>query len=250
LAYGPDARHRLDIYRPANSARTPMPLLVFMHGGGFIRGDKSERENIGQYFARNGFVTLVPNYRLAPAHVWPAGAEDVVRAYCWAREHGALFGADSQRIFLAGESAGAAHVALAALARRFQLPGGFAGVVLISGVYDVRLEALARRQFGITSPDPRNGAYFGSDFERYGRMSTVQLIDAAPFPLLMTYAELDLLQMQVQAGELFSRLVTQHHFRPDLNVIRGHNHLTQVYSINTGDESLGAPVLKFLRDHS
>jgi triacylglycerol lipase len=76
------------------------------------------------------------------------------------------------------------------------------------------------------------------------------LIDAAPFPLLMTYAELDLLQMQVQAGELFSRLVTQHHFRPDLNVIRGHNHLTQVYSINTGDESLGAPVLKFLRDHS
>ncbi len=165
-----------------------LPVLIFMHGGGFIRGDKSDRENIGQYFARNGFVTLVPNYRLAPAHVWPAGAEDVVRAYCWAREHGGRFGADPQRIFLVGESAGAAHVALATLARRFHMPGGFAGVVLISGVYDVRLEALARRQFGTASPDPRNEAYFGSDFERYIQMATVQLIDAAPFPLLMTYA--------------------------------------------------------------
>jgi acetyl esterase len=250
LPYGTHERHRLDVYRPVSDSAAARPALIFMHGGGFVRGDKSNRENVGQYFARNGFVTLVPNYRLAPANPWPAGAEDVVRAFCWAREHAAGIGADVHKIFIAGESAGAAHVALAALARRFQLPGDFAGVVLISGVYDVRLEALARRQFGIATPDPRNDAYFGTDFERFALMSTIEMIDAAPFPLLITYAELDLLQMQVQAGALFARLVTQHRFAPELNVVRGHNHLTQVYAINTGDESLGRPMVQFLNTHS
>ena len=53
--------------------------------------------------------------------------------------------------------------------------------------------------------------------------------------------------MQVQAGELFARLVTDHGYSPQLRVIRGHNHLTQVYAVNTGDESLSAPLLEFLR---
>jgi acetyl esterase len=67
--------------------------------------------------------------------------------------------------------------------------------------------------------------------------------------MLITYAELDLVQMQVQAGELFARLVTRHGFSPELQIIRGHNHLTQVYSLNTGDESLSGPVVKFLLGH-
>jgi acetyl esterase len=111
------------------------------------------------------------------------------------------------------------------------------------------LEKLAREQFGVATPDPRNEAYFGSDFAHYRQMSTVALIDAPPTaPLLITFAELDLLQMQVQAAELFARLVTDHGAKPQLRVIRGHNHLTQVYAINTGDESLSAPMLEFLRE--
>ena len=251
IVYGADERHRLDVYRAEESGTSPLPVMIFMHGGGFIRGDKADKENYGQYFARHGFLVLVPNYRLAPAHRWPAGAEDVVRAYGWARDHAGEFGGDPARIFLIGESAGAAHVALATLVQRFHPPGGMplAGVVLISGVYDVQLEGLARRQFGIATPDPRNDAYFGSDPASYGQMSTIRLIDSSPFPLLITYAELDLLQMQVQAGALFTALVTHQRFEPDLRVIRGHNHLTQVYSINTGDESLSQWILKFVLEH-
>jgi hypothetical protein len=54
-------------------------------------------------------------------------------------------------------------------------------------------------------------------------------------------------QMQVQAGELFARLVVKHGFNPSLAVIAGHNHLTQVYSVNTGDDSLITPLLQFIR---
>ncbi len=234
-------------------ARTggPRPAIVFLPGGGFIRGDKADRENVGQYFAHHGYVVAVVNYRLAPAHCWPAGALDASASFSWLRKQAADLGIDPAAIYLVGESAGAAHVAAATLVRKFHPPGGAAqaGTVLISGVYNPVLEMQARDQFGVATPDPRNEAYFGSDFSRYKDMSTIALMDAAPSsPLLITFAELDLLQMQVQAGELFARLVTEHGYKPHLRVIRGHNHLTQVYSVNTGDESLSAPVLEFLHN--
>jgi acetyl esterase len=250
IAYGEDPRHRLDIYTPRAAGAAPHPVMIFVPGGGFIRGDKADRENIGQRFAREGIAVVVANYRLAPAHVWPAGAEDVMRLYQWVRDNAARLGFDPTKIFLAGESAGAAHIATATLIRRFHPPQGLqiAGTILISGVYNPVLEKLAREQFGVATPDPRNEAYFGSDFARYGQMSTVALMDAPPTaPLLITFAELDLLQMQVQAAELFAKLVTDHNANPQLRVIRGHNHLTQVYSVNTGDESLSAAMLEFLR---
>jgi acetyl esterase len=248
LAYGPDVRHRLDVYCPDTYAAAGAPVVICFHGGGFIRGDKSERENAGLLFARSGLVAVLPNYRLGPAHRWPAGAQDVVLSMEWVRQHAAEHGGDAGRIWLLGESAGATHVASAILLRRFHPPQGLdiAGAALISGVYNLELERLARSQFSITTPDPRNEAYFGSDFERYPEMSIVDQIDAKPIPLLITYAELDLLQMQVQAGELFARLVTRHGFAPELRVIRGHNHLTQFYSLNTTDESLSEPLLQFL----
>jgi triacylglycerol lipase len=121
---------------------------------------------------------------------------------------------------------------------------------LISGVYNVQLELLARAQLQIPSPDPRNEAYFGSDFSRYREMSTIELVDAAPFPLWISYAELDLVQMQVQAGELFASLVCKHRFAPHLYVVADHNHLTQVHAVNTGDESLARPVREFLETHA
>jgi acetyl esterase len=250
IAYGSDSRQRLDLYQPDSKATSPRGMMLFLPGGGFVRGDKSERENFCHYFARQNLTVAVVNYRLAPAHTWPAGAEDAVASFCWARDHATEFGSDPSSIFLTGESAGAAHVAAATLVRRFHPSDGLsvAGTVLISGVYDPVLERLAREQFGVATPDPRNEPYFGTDFARYQAMSTVSLIDATPSaPLLITFAELDLLQMQVQAGELFARLVTEHGFAPQLRVIPGHNHLTQGYAVNTGDESLSAPLLEFMR---
>jgi acetyl esterase len=248
LRYGDGARHLLDVYRPQN-ADPRRDALIFLHGGGFVRGDKSDRDNVGYYFARQGLVVVLPNYRLAPDHRWPAGAEDAAAVCRWVLAGTDDLGVDSGKIFLAGESAGAAHVAAASLVRRFHPPEGLRirGAILISGVYNANLERLARAQFAVATPDPRNEPYFGPDFAAYRSMSTVELIDAMPIPILITYAELDLLQMQVQAGELFARLVTQHGFAPQLKVIAGHNHLTQTYAVNTGDEALSGRILDFVR---
>jgi triacylglycerol lipase len=151
----------------------------------------------------------------------------------WTVAHAADHGGLPERPWLLGESAGAAYVATATFMHRFHPARGLAiaGAILVSGVYNVHLERLARMQFGVPTPDPRNEPYFGSDFGSYPSMSLAEQVDTPPFPLLITYAELDLLpmQVQVQAGELFARLVVKHGFRPQLRVIPGHNHLSQVF---------------------
>jgi acetyl esterase len=156
----------------------------------------------------------------------------------WLAARAERFGGDARRIVLMGESAGAAHVAAAVLMRRFGLEAaaGVRGAILASGPYNARLERLARAAFGVDTPDPRNDAYFGTDnAAALAGTSIVDQIDAAPLPLLISWAERDLPQMQVQAGELFARLVTQHGFQPELLCVPDHNHFSQTVAINTGD---------------
>lgn len=247
LAYGAHARHRLDVYAPTAPAAS-RPVLVWLHGGGFIRGDKAQRANVGLWGARQGFVTVLPNYRLAPECRWPAGPEDVVAVWRWLQDHAVDFGGDAARIVLAGESAGAAHVAAATLMQRFQPPGWrIAGAALFSGPYNARLEGFARRAFGVATPDPRNDAYFGAERAAWDAASIVDHVDAAPFPLWISFAERDLLQMQVQAGELFARLASRHGFDPELRLLREHNHFSAGCAIGTADTGTGEALAAFVR---
>ncbi|WP_321812255.1 MULTISPECIES: alpha/beta hydrolase [unclassified Burkholderia] len=248
LRYGSDERHVLDVYEPVEGDGEVRPILVYFHGGGFIRGDKRDRANVGWYFARHNVVTVLCNYRLAPVSQWPAGPEDVVRVAQWVARHCGVYGGRSDCLVLAGESAGAAHVAAATLIARYRqsLPVGFRGAALLSGPYNAHLEGLASMQFGAPTPDPRNEAYFGSDRALWQAASTVELIDTEPCPLLISFAERDLVQMQVQAGELFARLVTKHAYSPRLHVIPDHNHFSQSFSFNTGDESVSGMLRDFI----
>ena len=246
--YGAHERHTLDVYEPTGHAGTSRPVLVCVHGGGFIRGDKAAKSNAGYCFARQGFVTVAPNYRLAPESRWPSGAEDVVAVWRWLQTGAERFGGDARRIVLAGESAGAAHVAAATLMRRFQ-PAGWriAGAALFSGTYNARMETLSRAALGVPTPDPRNDAYFGTDPAVIDAASTVDQVDAAPFPLWISFAERDLLTMQVQAGELFARLVSRHGFTPELRCVREHNHFSGGFSFGTSDTSVSEPLADFVR---
>jgi acetyl esterase len=246
LAYGPHARQRLDVFRPAGVQGAP--LLVFFHGGGFIRGDKTARANIGTWGAAQGFVTVLANYRLAPEHRWPSGPEDVVAVVQNVRERAEDWGGDPTKIVLVGESAGAAHVAAASLMSRFQ-PDGWhiAGAALLSGPYNAGLEGEAPQALGIALPDVRNNAYFGEERAAWAQASIVDQVDASPFPLLIAAAERDLLQMKVQAGELFARLVRTHGFMPELHWWAGHDHFTPGASLGGEDATVSGPLADFVR---
>ncbi len=114
LRYGAHERHRLDVH--TSGEEKGAPVLVFVHGGGFIGGDKvvpgtPQYDHIGAWAVRNGWVGVTITYRLAPEHTWPACAQDVAAAVQWVRDNIAAYGGDPARIVVAGHSAGTVHVA-------------------------------------------------------------------------------------------------------------------------------------------
>ncbi|MEJ7597952.1 MAG: alpha/beta hydrolase fold domain-containing protein [Kofleriaceae bacterium] len=83
------------------------PLVVFLHGGGFVFGDLDTHDRLCRMLCRHaGVHVLAIDYRLAPEHPFPAAVEDAERAYRWARRHAAELGADPSRVAVAGDSAG------------------------------------------------------------------------------------------------------------------------------------------------
>ena len=139
-AYGPDERHRLDVHRPTPLAGG-VPVLLFVPGGGFVAGDKHNPgtpyyDHIGGWAAGHGLVGVTMNYRLAPGHPWPSGAQDVASAVAWVHDNIAEHGGDPARIVVAGHSAGAAHIA-GYLAGHGGAPARVAAAVLLSGIYDL-----------------------------------------------------------------------------------------------------------------
>jgi acetyl esterase len=117
LSYLPDGRveHELDVYRPI--ARTgPLPVVIYVHGGGFRILSKEALWIMALMFAREGYVVFNINYRLAPRYPYPAAVSDCCTALEWVADHAAAYGGDATRLVLAGESAGANLVTALAIA--------------------------------------------------------------------------------------------------------------------------------------
>jgi len=107
--------HLLDIYRPVDRSG-PLPVVFYIHGGGFRILSKDTHWLFGIAFAKHGYLVVNINYRLAPRHAYPGAHEDAALALEWAVNHVAEYGGDPTRIAFAGESAGANLAASLALA--------------------------------------------------------------------------------------------------------------------------------------
>jgi acetyl esterase len=112
---------RLDVYRPVRRAG-PLPVVLYVHGGGFRILSKDTHWLMAIAFARRGYVVFNIDYRLAPKHPFPAAVEDGCVALAWVKENAARFGGDPSRIVLAGESAGANLVTALAVATSWRRP--------------------------------------------------------------------------------------------------------------------------------
>jgi acetyl esterase/lipase len=140
-AYGSDSRQQLDVYVPNVTPASPVPLVVFWHGGRWSSGDKTDYRFVGSALAELGVATVIPNYRHYPQVKLAGFMEDAARAACWAAAHAADFGADPGRLYLMGHSAGAHMAALLSLDPRYFAalgadPPRIAGVIGLSGPYD------------------------------------------------------------------------------------------------------------------
>jgi acetyl esterase/lipase len=171
LAYGSDPKQVLDVYKP--SGKAAVPVLIFIHGGAYVRGSKDDGKmygNITTWFARQGVLGINANYPLAAAVKWPSGAQDVGRIVAWAKINATTYGGEPNQIFLIGHSAGATHVASYIFDKSLQPTSGpgVAGAVLISGRYRVSYDP--------NDPNAKNTqAYFGEDTSAYAVRSPITI---------------------------------------------------------------------------
>jgi len=234
IAYGTDPLQKLDIFNPQSSSG-PAPVVVFVHGGGFTGGDKRGLENVPAYFARHGFLGVTIDYRLAPAAHWPEQSLDLGSAIAWVRENAAHYGGAPDKVLLVGHSSGAAVVASYLFDRSIDTPGdGVVGGVLISGPY------------GYQAPGPRTRAYYAREDSMIAQHFPRAHVGEGKVPVLIVTAEFDPAPLGAESHDLAAALCVSGGKCPPFLSLGGHNHMTEVVGIDTGDDRLGSAIVDFV----
>ena len=239
LSYGSHERQHLDIHTDRlRRSDQPMPVIMYFHGGGFIRGDKDGSRNVADYFASLGLVGVNATYRLAPEAKFPDGANDMGAAVAWVQENIAEYGGDPSRVFVIGKSAAAAHAATYAFRPNILEPGmpTPAGIIMVSGTYGA----------DTTNPSEGRLAYFGEDFRRWPQFSTLGNIERVNIPVMFTISELDSARTQASLATIVSEVTQKHGQLPRVVQLVGHNHYSPNPSIGTRDTQLSAAILHFV----
>lgn len=158
--YGAGPRRKLDLYRPVKASGA-LPVLVFFYGGGWDSGRREDYRFAGEAYAAQGFLVVLPDYRLVPETRFPGFIQDGAAAIRWAQDNATRFGGDPERIVLAGHSAGAYIAAMLALdpqwlERAGVSPSHIRAMAGLAGPYDFHpfTTDQAINAFG-AAPDPQ-----------------------------------------------------------------------------------------------
>ncbi|GAT09333.1 alpha/beta hydrolase [Mycolicibacterium novocastrense] len=142
------------IYRPASDVA--LPIVVYAHGGGFVFCDLDSHDGLCRNLANLlTAVVISVDYRLAPEHAWPAAAEDVYAATCWAAEHTTELGGDPGRLGVAGDSAGGNLAAVTTLMARDRGGPALSAQLLIYPMIAADFETESYRLYGKGFYNPR-----------------------------------------------------------------------------------------------
>ncbi|NOT88541.1 MAG: alpha/beta hydrolase [Lysobacter sp.] len=193
-----DPRHglALDVYRPVGTTTGPVPVVVFLYGGNWKQGHRSQYRFVGHRLAQQGVLAIVADYRTFPRTTFPGFVEDGARAVAWARAHAAEHGGDPRRLFVAGHSAGAQIAALIGTDACYLAPHGLrprdlAGVIGFSGPYD----------FEITGYED----VFGPETQ-WPRAQAVNFVDGDEPPFLLVHGTADMTVEAKDSRELAVKL--------------------------------------------
>lgn len=244
LPYGAHSRQVMDVFTPDGAQDAP--VAIFVHGGAFVRGNKSDNEeiysNVLYYFARHGCVGVNLEYRNAPEAQYPEAAIDIRDALGWVREHIGAHGGNPRRIFLIGHSAGGTHVGTYVfdpiMKRRDD--DGVVGAILIS----------ARLRADDSPANPNAAAvksYFGNDVSRFAARSPVTHAANSALPIMLAIAEFENPLLDAYGAEMFAALRLARPRTPRFVQLMAHNHTSIMAHLNTEEDYLGEEILAFMR---
>jgi acetyl esterase/lipase len=246
IPYGPHPRQVLDIYHPNQVSNEPLPVVLFVHGGAFVRGDKDANEHIYAnfltYFVRKGFIGINLEYRQAPEAAFPQGSKDIELSIHWLIKNSHELNIDPKNIFLVGHSAGGSHAASYILDPNVRPQNGHnvKGLILISA----RLKADVRED----NPNAHGvKAYYGEDEKLYEERSPLNYAENLNIPLLIAISEFENPGLDVYASELFFKVSQKLWLSPTFVQVPKHNHTSIVAHLDTEEESFGLFMETFMR---
>ena len=142
VAYGPDPHQQYDVFAPKKETTTPLPILFYIHGGGWTHGNKGWMSFMAPVITVLPAVFVSPGYGLAPAHLHPSPVRDCLRALSHVRTHAARYGGDPDRLYLGGHSVGGHIASMIALRpdlrAAHRLPdGAIRACIPVSGLFRV-----------------------------------------------------------------------------------------------------------------
>jgi pimeloyl-ACP methyl ester carboxylesterase len=180
VPYGPESRHRMDLYLPKHKPHGA-PVLLFFYGGGFISGNKCEYRFVGQAFASLGIIVGIADYGIFPDHRFPEFVEDGAKAAAFLHDKLPEYGGDPNRLFVAGHSAGAYIAIMLASNPEYLSETGadqsiLAGAIGIAGPYDflpitneTRIEIFGGPRSHRNAADPFHRRQTPTDAAAHGR---------------------------------------------------------------------------------
>ncbi len=235
VAYGDDPMQKIDIYTPAKARN--LPVAVFVHGGGFVNGDKKDYANVPTYLSQHGMVAVNVNYRLAPKVVWPAEAQDVAAVVAFLKKNAAHYGGDPKRIVLIGHSAGANLVASYVLDKRIYPKSGpgIAAAILVS--------LPASRPSGVREADR---VYYGDPSVIPSRVPG-PFLEKSKLPMMLITAEYDPAFLAPEAYDFAGRMCVRDGKCPAFLYVKGHNHISEIGSIGSPDDQVGRALVEYVR---
>lgn len=181
LHYGSDPQQVLDVYKPL--PLTPgeaLPVIISIHGGGYVYGDKERYSFYCMDLALRGFAVINFSYRLAPKHKYPAQLHDVANCVSWCMKHAEKLGIDPQRVFFVGDSAGAQM--LSQYAAAYSNPSYAELLGLTFPEMDIRAIALNCGLYHLSSANPAMKSYLSKEVWEYGEELRVAEHITADFP--------------------------------------------------------------------
>jgi arylformamidase len=199
----------LDVYRPSAKAERSdaRPILVFVHGGAWVFGDKRSVNMLPQWCEREGWILVSLNYRLSPKVIHPEHARDVAAGLAWVFDHAGDIGGDPERVVLMGHSAGAHMAAIVAtdpdlLGEVDHVPTDLVGVVLLDGgAYDIAAQ-LGSKWLGGTRRKMLEEA-FGTDNQVWVEASPmIQAKSAKALPPVLAVYAGDRVRSRIESKKL------------------------------------------------
>jgi acetyl esterase/lipase len=244
---GPGAdkvKHKLDLYLP--EGKKDFPVLFFVHGGAWMFGDRGDLfgllyGGLARFYAKQGVGVVVISYRLSPGVTHPEHVKDVARAFAWTHKNIGKYGGKTDRLILAGHSAGAHLVSLLTTDARYLAAHkltteAIRAVIPISGVYNVPNRFLPK--------------VFGTEEGAGRKASPIAYVRKGLPPFFILYADRDLPGCGKNPSEMFCSALVEKGVKARSLEITESNHYNILFDAGKTGTKTSAAILEFIRSQA